>query len=211
MLNIQPYVTQHKKKPGSKFYVFLSNVGNPLLGQNASKPLPKTQVQKVLVHSLLEARTKVLEYILDGNLGTGNWNGGAVTKQNGSPLAYISYNGRIWTPPLQNGKRVPFPPIVEYNARKKKLTICYNYIFKEIELDDCESDTCTWRCEDPLDLNSSIAVKLQASSQGNRFQVGLWSMTFEGILGWQPNSPTPIFTVQLQRGLKSSLQNPKSS
>lgn len=205
MVSISPYFTQHKKTPASKFYVFLSNVGNPLLGQNANMPLPKTLVHKLLVHSLLEARTMVLEYIRDGKLGIGNWNGGAVTRQNGSQIAYISYNGRIWTTPLQNGKRAPFAPIVDYNARKKKLTICYNYIFKEIELDDCESDTCTWRCEDPLDLNSSIEVKLQVCSQGNGFQVSLWSKSFEGILGWQPSSPTPIFTITIAKGIKEQL------
>lgn len=205
MVSIQPYGTLNKKKPASKFYVFLSSVGNPLLGQNASKPLPKTQVQKVMVHSLLEARTMVLEYIRDGKLGIGNWNGGAVTRQNGTLLAYISYNGRIWNPTLTNGKRVPFPPIVEYHARKEKLTVYYNYVFKEIELGECEGDTSTWRFEDPLDLNSSTEVRLKACSKNNQIQVSIWSLTFEGILGWQPNSPAPIYSITIARVIKGRL------
>ena len=48
------------------------------------------------VTSFKDARAACINFIIDGELGGGNWNGGEVYNENGQTIAYVSYNGRVW-------------------------------------------------------------------------------------------------------------------
>ncbi len=55
--------------------------------------LPATWVE---VRSLAHASQVCRQYIDEHGLGGGNWTGGEVVTAEGAPLAYVSYNGRVW-------------------------------------------------------------------------------------------------------------------
>lgn len=51
--------------------------------------------QEVECDSIKKCQEAVLKYIDDNDLGSGNWTGGDVIKNN-KVVGYISYNGRFW-------------------------------------------------------------------------------------------------------------------
>ncbi len=77
--------------------VTLSHVANRDIRSGGYWVPPKDsgEARNVRVASLREARAKCLAYIDRNELGSGNWIGGAVFK-NDVQIANISYNGRIW-------------------------------------------------------------------------------------------------------------------
>lgn len=78
----------------NKFEVTLSSAINPDDCQREFvRPLIKEK--RVSVCSLREARSVVLHFIDDNDLGGGNWNGGKVYEE-GKVVAHVSYNGRVW-------------------------------------------------------------------------------------------------------------------
>lgn len=105
--------------------VQLASVGNPDFGQHPDRPLPGVKNQKVLVRSLGEAVTVCRNFIDENELGGGNWSGGQVSLVNGTPLAYISFNGRIWEPRIENQTNyASFPALnVFYQSSKKLLWV----------------------------------------------------------------------------------------
>lgn len=77
--------------------LILSNRGNPDHGQNPDWPVYGTSSDyTVTVKDLAEAKKRCAEYINYHNLGGSNWTGGQVLEGK-KMVAYISYNGRIWT------------------------------------------------------------------------------------------------------------------
>ena len=82
---------------GQKYYVHLASVGNPdfreYFGEGILSPTLTT-----FVDSLESAARVVRDYILEYDLGGGNMIGGQVYDTGTNQMvAYISYNGRIWT------------------------------------------------------------------------------------------------------------------
>lgn len=75
--------------------VYLTSVGNPDYNQDPNKCLPNAPSLFKPVDSIQAASKVCLEYISEFELGSGNWKGGQVYKDN-MQIAYISYNGRIW-------------------------------------------------------------------------------------------------------------------
>ena len=73
--------------------VLLKSCGNPDYYQDPDRSISPTL--EVNVDTLKIASQKCLEYILECDLGGGNWIGGQVTENN-KQIAKISYNGRIW-------------------------------------------------------------------------------------------------------------------
>ena len=55
----------------------------------------KVPSQIIETHSIEECQNIVLNYIEEYCLGSGNWTGGQVYKEN-EQIGYISYNGRYW-------------------------------------------------------------------------------------------------------------------
>ena len=53
--------------------------------------------QWVEVRSLAHASQVCRQYIDENELGGGNWVGGEITHDDGSPIARVSYNGRVWS------------------------------------------------------------------------------------------------------------------
>ena len=72
--------------------VDLSNCGNPDHGQ--LKP-PAPIIGLVSVNSLEDASKVCRAYIIDNELGAGNWDGGDVVNEAGEKIARICYNGKI--------------------------------------------------------------------------------------------------------------------
>jgi len=73
--------------------LLLKSCGNPDYYQDPDRPISDTM--KVNVDTLKMASDICREYILEYDLGGGNWIGGQVTEDN-KQIAKISYNGRIW-------------------------------------------------------------------------------------------------------------------
>lgn len=80
-------------------FVLLSSCGNIDFGQNPYESLYGVPTNLVEVPSLEEASAVCRNYIEQHELGGGNWTGGFVFETNDyqNQIAYISYNGRIWT------------------------------------------------------------------------------------------------------------------
>lgn len=89
-----PHVLGLKKaRADVKYEVALCSCGNPDHGQDS----PQSPSRRVWVDSLEEASAACREYIEQWNLGGGNWAGDAgMVYFNGSKVATISYNGKIW-------------------------------------------------------------------------------------------------------------------
>jgi hypothetical protein len=78
-----------------QFIVILSACGNPDFRQTEDIGVPTL---KLPVHSLEEASQICQGYILEYELGGGNWTGGQVLDaRTNEQVGYISYNGKIWT------------------------------------------------------------------------------------------------------------------
>lgn len=79
----------------AEMIVIMSACGNPDFGQAQDIGIP---IKQKLVSTFEEASQACKEYITEYGLGGGNWIGGAVLNvTNRQQIAYISYNGRIWT------------------------------------------------------------------------------------------------------------------
>lgn len=78
--------------------VSLASVGNIDYGQNPFQPLFGVPTLKKEVSNLEEAAKVCREYIDEYNLGGSHWSGGEVFDSNGKQVAYVSYNGRVWSP-----------------------------------------------------------------------------------------------------------------
>jgi hypothetical protein len=75
----------------AKYVMVMRSVGNPDFGQYAPLSEPaaiKSDTLAGLVHA-------AEEYIEFWNLGGGNWVDPEI-RENGEPVATISYNGRVW-------------------------------------------------------------------------------------------------------------------
>lgn len=84
-----------EKQPGNALVVVCKSVGNPDFGQN---PLESISFPLLYpVESLSEASNVCRLYIQENDLGGGNWVGGQVYDVTGKMVAYISYNGRVWS------------------------------------------------------------------------------------------------------------------
>jgi len=82
-----------KLKP-AKMRVTLSSVGNPdhgqYYGENVLSPTLLVEVK-----DLSEASAVCRVYIVQHNLGAGNWTGGTI-RQGRKIVGRVSYNGRVW-------------------------------------------------------------------------------------------------------------------
>lgn len=97
-----------------------------------------------MVRSLEEAITVCRNFIDDNELGGGNWSGGQVSLVNGTPVAYISYNGRIWDPRTEKQPTSGLFPALKvfYQSSKKLLWVissqyklCFTQTVNRQELD----------------------------------------------------------------------------
>jgi hypothetical protein len=75
--------------------VELSAEPNPDHDRSSHEGTIDIPAKKFPVKSLNEARNLVRKFIMENNLGSGNWTGGKIYK-NGKEVAHISYNGRVW-------------------------------------------------------------------------------------------------------------------
>ena len=72
----------------------LETVRNPDFREESGLRLEHRVVN---VTSLNDASRKVQQFISATNAGGGNWAGGEVRDARGKRVAYVSYNGRVWT------------------------------------------------------------------------------------------------------------------
>ena len=77
-----------------KFTVDLKSCGNPDHGQAPYRSVSSGYTKRA--RTLRQASDISLRYIRDNMLGGGNWNGGLVLNADGTKVARVSYNGRIW-------------------------------------------------------------------------------------------------------------------
>lgn len=98
-------MASHKIKidPAIKFWVLLSNRGNPDHGQDPDAPIYGGPQDKLVgCQSLAHASAWCQRYIELLNLGGGNWTGGKVYAEHGiapgtgKPVARVAYNGRVF-------------------------------------------------------------------------------------------------------------------
>lgn len=78
--------------------VYLTSCGNIDRDQDPNQPLYGVSNKVVEVADFEEASQVCREYIDANGLGAGNWTGGLVLGADGSPVAKVSYNGRVWPP-----------------------------------------------------------------------------------------------------------------
>lgn len=84
--------------------VKLAAVPNPDFSPDVPKGSLEIPEQWVEVRSLAHASQVCRQYIESNGLGGGNWAGGAITHDDGRPIASVSYNGRVWS--AQTGKEI---------------------------------------------------------------------------------------------------------
>lgn len=77
------------------FEVELGAEPNPDFDQNSHEGTVNIKKHRVRVKNMQEAKDKVVKFIMDNDLGSGNWVGGDIY-QYGKKVGYISYNGRVW-------------------------------------------------------------------------------------------------------------------
>jgi hypothetical protein len=76
--------------------VLLAAAPNPDIEGGYWSPGRRPRPQWVNVCDLAEARERCINFIVSNDLGGGNWAGGDVQDDSGKPVAYVSYNGRVW-------------------------------------------------------------------------------------------------------------------
>jgi len=77
--------------------VFLVAVGNPDFGQDPTRPPYGVTSKEICVQTLEEASITCRQYIVENDLGGGNWPGAKVhDADTGALVGRISYNGRVW-------------------------------------------------------------------------------------------------------------------
>ena len=74
----------------------LDSCGNPDCRQDPDRSLIGVVGGLVVVDTLEQAKSKCRAFVEDNELGSGNWAGGQVFA-NDRLVAYVSYNGRLWT------------------------------------------------------------------------------------------------------------------
>ena len=87
---------QEQQRKGN-FTVTLASTGNPDFGQTSGRSLPGVRKTKASVQTMAQASIACRAFITEHQLGGGNWAGGAIS-ENGTVIANVSYNGRIWFP-----------------------------------------------------------------------------------------------------------------
>jgi hypothetical protein len=80
-----------------QFKVALTSVGNPDHGQDPDRTLYGVPNETIAVNTMQEASEACRKYISEHMLGGGNWSGGQIV-ENGTYIAVVSYNGRVWYP-----------------------------------------------------------------------------------------------------------------
>ncbi|MDB2686640.1 hypothetical protein N9Y42_05465 [Mariniblastus sp.] len=83
----------------------LESCGNPDYRQNPERPVRGVAGDLVVVGTLDEAQSKCKAFIENNELGSGNWAGGHVFA-NDWLVAYISFNGRLWTGETENFRNI---------------------------------------------------------------------------------------------------------
>lgn len=68
---------------------------NPDFGGGTRQGTVRKRQTTAEVSSFAEASRVCREYIEEHGLGGGNWTGGQIW-EDGVPVAYVSYNGRVW-------------------------------------------------------------------------------------------------------------------
>jgi DNA repair protein RadC len=96
LMILKNHKTGYYASGGSVGYeVTLSASPNPDFDMDSHEATISIPEKRVKVSSLGEARSVVMKFIRDNDLGGGNWTGGEVYKD-GQRVATISYNGRVW-------------------------------------------------------------------------------------------------------------------
>ena len=87
---------EYAKGGETKSYeVELSAESNPDYDKSSHEGSVNIKSYKVKAKSIENARDIVVAFIMENDLGSGNWSGGNVYK-NGKKVGHISYNGRYW-------------------------------------------------------------------------------------------------------------------
>ena len=116
------------------YEVVLSAVPNIDYEEDRYEGSIKIKSKKKKVKSIEEAQSEVRKFIVDNELGGGNFNGGDVYK-NGEKIGYVSYNGRFWDKTnMAKGGKVGDPiseeelkKLVERLSKKDKLDMQESY------------------------------------------------------------------------------------
>ena len=95
------------KNLGDNYTVSLSAEPNPDYDEDTQEGSVNIPEQLVPVKSVSEARNKVMQFISENDLGSGNWSGGQIF-ENGKPIAFVSYNGRVWEGKIEDGSNKEF-------------------------------------------------------------------------------------------------------
>lgn len=95
------------KNLGDNYTVSLSAEPNPDFDEDSLEGSINIPEQLVPVKSVSEARNKVMQFISENDLGSGNWSGGQIF-ENGRPIAFVSYNGRVWEGKIEDGSNKEF-------------------------------------------------------------------------------------------------------
>lgn len=83
-----------KAKITNQHFVVLMACGNIDFRQSLNEPFAPTEMYPV--NTLKQAANHCKSYIIDNDLGGGNWLGGQVISPKGEIVANISYNCRVW-------------------------------------------------------------------------------------------------------------------
>lgn len=83
-------------RKGTLYTVELSNVGNPDYRQNSKMALPDTTCGWAHVDTIEAASDICRLYVSFYDLGSGNWSGGKVVRNDGLVMGRIMYNGHFW-------------------------------------------------------------------------------------------------------------------
>lgn len=86
----------------SSYIVSLSAEPNPDFDEDTLEGSIDIPEQLVPVKSVSEARDKVMQFISENDLGSGNWGGGQIFDTEGKPIAFVSYNGKVWEGKIGN-------------------------------------------------------------------------------------------------------------
>jgi ABC-type sugar transport system substrate-binding protein len=86
--------------------VKLSHARNPdIPGGYWETPVDPARARWVEVDTFVAASMACREFIKRNGLGGGNWTGGDIEK-NGTVIAYVSFNGRIWDDRKMGAKEI---------------------------------------------------------------------------------------------------------
>jgi hypothetical protein len=80
---------------GQNLEVELEAIPNPNFSRNSHEGSVKIKKHKIKVKSLIDAKDKVLDFIDENDLGSGNFMGANIFS-NGKKIGRVSYNGRLW-------------------------------------------------------------------------------------------------------------------